>query len=558
MGKAGTLALGVAVALAAFLTSTPRPTAVRAQQFSPSLGCNGQLSATPMQGHYTGTWQSDGDYHFTALFPSSSIAPAKTVDLEMKITITQGTLDISVDGSGNVTGTAKGQVDAPIYHDGAQDISSGIGSISGRVSGTFNSAGSLLTLVKPVIDMHWGTFGGGHAVETYPQMPSYTFSVGSTDCVTAGGIISEQGFPDMNITSDGTGQATHAPGIGVAGGTWQLSSDKAAKFHDLSSLVDTFIGQANAVLADPAALTPDIVNRSVVQPFKQLEDTIRQDPDVARCPLEKLGAWEASAVPPLFKQALDLVHGGTLPNLRQAHDLLQVATSLNSGCSAPDDGANAALSDTETAVLDRDIASRSWPGVALMARELVLQQGSDGRQSIQDRINHDLHALLQSTTEPSAVLEIGRLSYALGDDSDTSLALKRLNRGGIIAPSAGKGTRPKATATPRRKTIGQILTAGSVRVTVLAPVGTPPTFSWQAVPGAEKYLVVVKAAQGTPFLWAWAGADTTVRYGDAALPGVQNTGVAWPVDIPSSGYRWSVIALDGQGRIAGLRLRLKP
>jgi hypothetical protein len=58
-------------------------------------------------------------------------------------------------------------------------------------------------------------------------------------------------------------------------------------------------------------------------------------------------------------------------------------------------------------------------------------------------------------------------------------------------------------------------------------------------------------------LWSWSGTGTSVQYGDTALAGTSGWGDdAWPVGV-SSGSTWSVLALDGSGRIIGLALRLQ-
>src|SRR4051812_34404221 len=106
MGKVG-LALLLAVAIA--VQGATRGTAVPARaQSPPPAACNGgQIAATPMQGHYTGAWHSDAVYQFNAF--------NTIVNLDVTI---NGTLDAHVEPDGSVSGTAVGQVDAPIIHDG--------------------------------------------------------------------------------------------------------------------------------------------------------------------------------------------------------------------------------------------------------------------------------------------------------------------------------------------------------------------------------------------------------------------------------------------------------
>ena len=58
-----------------------------------------------------------------------------------------------------------------VSHDGAQDISSGYGTISGQLTGIFSAAGTYVLLTNPVIDMHWGTFDQGYTVHEYITNP---------------------------------------------------------------------------------------------------------------------------------------------------------------------------------------------------------------------------------------------------------------------------------------------------------------------------------------------------------------------------------------------------
>src|SRR5947209_1455435 len=117
MGKVRTL-LGVAALLTAGALSPHAPTVVRAQAAPTS--CSGTFTPSPMQGRYSGTWSSDALYHFQVF----------NTDLHLEITI-HGTLTAYVARDGTVTGSATGTVDAPITHDGAKDVSSGYGTISG-------------------------------------------------------------------------------------------------------------------------------------------------------------------------------------------------------------------------------------------------------------------------------------------------------------------------------------------------------------------------------------------------------------------------------------------
>src|SRR5438067_13474946 len=109
-------------------TGSPAPASpVSAQTSLPPCAASGPV--TPMQGHYTGQWHSNAIYHF-AVFDT---------DLILTIVI-DGTLDATVSASGRVSGSVTGRVDAPINHDGQQDVSSGYGTISGGLTGIFGSA----------------------------------------------------------------------------------------------------------------------------------------------------------------------------------------------------------------------------------------------------------------------------------------------------------------------------------------------------------------------------------------------------------------------------------
>src|SRR5947209_6503816 len=181
MGKVASLCAMVLLVLDVI---APERTIHVAQAQNAPLPCTAQTTVAPMQGHYTGPWHSDGDYHFITM----------GYDVELKVTI-DGTLDLTVSSDGHVTGTATGKVDAPVYHGGQKDVSSGYGTISGSITGVL-TGGSALVLSHPTIDMHWGTFvGGGYTVERFISMPDYQLSGPSGDCVSASGTIAEDGFP---------------------------------------------------------------------------------------------------------------------------------------------------------------------------------------------------------------------------------------------------------------------------------------------------------------------------------------------------------------------------
>jgi hypothetical protein len=586
--------LSVAVLVLA-ATVTPWKSTKTLAQTSPVVSCSNQPTVSPMQGHYTGPWHSDGDYHFSAHFPAFNGYPTSTRDIEMKIII-DGKLDVSVNSSGQLSGTATGNVNAPIFHDGMQDISSGTGTISGQLAGVFTGAGATIVLSHPIIDMHWGTFGGS-AVETFPQMPDYHFAAGAFDCTSSQGTIAEQDFPVMNITNDSTGQLTQAPGIGTANGTWQLTSDDAGQFADLSHQVDAFINQANSLLTDSSThLTVSLFTQQIMQPLRRLEDVIQANPNVARCLLERLGAWEAAAVPALLRRARAVSSSNTPADLRQASDLLRSARLLNMDCSLPENDAGTAVLDAEKGALDRAISSRDWTGTGLLLRELLLLQGDGGRPSLQDQVDHDIRSLM-AMSGASDLLATARVAYALGDDDDASGAVTHLPTRSRLREADGKPpwvavgnkkckvvtrkvhgkkkrvkvcpkTRstpvprptatPTPTPTPQPRTLQQILASGVASIQVAEPIGSPPMLFWQSVSGASRYLVVVAPGAGAPILWAWSGNSTSVAYGDTAIEGAPGTGGdGWSIALPAATYTWSVLAFNDRGQVVGVRFRAK-
>lgn len=566
----------VASLLAAWFP-VPRLSGVVRAQSAPSLPCTSQPAVIPMAGHYTGPWHAEGDYTFTADFPANGLYPAQERVLEMKI-IVDGTLDVTIDGNGQVTGTATGNVNAPIYHDGKQDISSGIGTISGPVSGVFSAGGSLLVLAQPTIDMHWGTFGG-HAVETFPVMPNYQLSVGKDDCVSGQGTVAEQGFPTMNITNDSTGQLTQAPGVGAATGTWQLSDDQSATFQQLAQQVSAFIGTANSLLGS-SSLAVSQVQQQILQPLQTLEQSINAHPGVARCLWEQLGAWETSVIPGLFQRAAGAAAGGELLSLRHAGDLLRATSTLNRDCKLPDGGAAGTIAAADGAALDRAVGAHDWPDAALLAREIILLDGDAGRAVAQQRLAGDLHSIIQ-TAQGSARLDAARFAFALGDDGDAALVTAGVSQLRPLATSlpwhpvhrskhkrskkkrkkvrATPQPRPTATArptpTPVPLTLPQVLASGATPVSGQATRGTLPTFTWQPIAGATRYIVIAAAPNAPHILWAWSGSGTSVTYGDTAIAGEADTANdGWPVALPS-GATWSVLAVNPAGGIVGVQLR---
>jgi len=577
----------------------PRETVVAQTAATPSLSCSSESAAYPMAGHYTGPWHSDGDYHF-AVF---------NTDLDLKITI-DGTLDAAVDASGRLTGAVSGTVDAPITHDGGKDVSSGYGTISGQLTGVFSPGSALVVLSHPVIDMHLGTFvGGGYTVERFITMPDYQFPASQSDCISSQGSIAETDFPVMNVTSDGTGGLVDVPGRGAATGRWQLSSDATGRFQSWSQQIDAFTSNANALLAGPP-LSVAAFQQQIENPLQTLVTQIRLQPDVARCLLARLGAWEGSALAILYRQAPD-TSSDDLTALRHAGDALRSAQLLNQDCQFGDNGALQRVIITTSGALDRAMAAHNWSDTALLLRESLLLQGKAGRTAIQQEVNSNLHAMLNSSTDQTHELELARLAYALGDGADaTSLYHRLLPAAGAesyrsfveqhhkhkkhkkktpsratatatarprptatatatLIPTATATPTPTATATPTPtatatpmpappRTLQQVLDGSLPAMTAHVSPGAPASLGWLAAPGAVRYVVTVTGTNDSTLLWAWSGATTSVTFGDTTIDGLAGSaGDSWPIALPHSDYAWSVLAFNGSGQIVGVQFRVQ-
>ncbi|MGH2447247.1 MAG: hypothetical protein ACRDFS_01380 [Chloroflexota bacterium] len=479
----------------------------------------GSTDTSPMQGHYTGSWQSSANYTFTGQFATFSMT------IQMQVAI-DGKLDITVDDGGHVTGTASGNVNAPIFRDGKQDISSGLGTISGPLSGTI---GTGVELVSPVIDMNWGTFGG-HAIERFITMPNYQLETGQSGCVSAQGTISEEGFPLQNLVADGTGEQTQAPGIGSAAGSWQASSDESSTFDNLSQQVDGFLSNANLTLQQ-ATLDPGSVDTQIVQPLQQLVASIQQHPDVSRCLLERLYAWEATAAQTMDARVVQLAGTGDLASVSQGRVLLGQANDVGSTCGLGDGGAAAALVAADQKGVSGAVRGEGWASLALWLQESGLAGGAID----QPALNADFHALL-ANRDSNSYADAARAAYAFGDTSDVRPVARALSTQYHFR---------------KAKKLGQILVARLSKVRVSAPSGSPVEFAWQPVPGAQTYVVTVKDSGGTS--WTWSGPATAVTYGTLAVPGTTDQ-QRWPA---SGATGWSLLAIDARGAIIAGRLRMK-
>jgi hypothetical protein len=317
----------------------------------------------------------------------------------------------------------------------------------------------------------------------------------------------------------------------------------------------------------------DTVNRTIIQPLDSLEAAIGSDPSVRRCLLERLRAWEASVIPALFSQAQSRADTGDLGTLRQASDLLRAAQALNGDCSLPDGGAGAAVTSRQKALLDSSFAERDWAQAALLMREILLLQGAPAQAALPGWVSGDLHPLLRETTDQQELLTLARIAYAVGDDADSNTASQQLSS--HMRPFRPEGkTKPRkkhrkkvvkrappATPTPTPtpaaagKALLQVLYDGVTRIDGRAS-GSAATFSWQPVTGAQRYLVFATAVNEPGLLWGWSGIGTSVTYGDTSLQGVAGSqSDSWPLSLSLTGYAWSVVALDHQGRVVGLLLR---
>jgi hypothetical protein len=497
-----------------------------------------------MQGRYSGTWTSDSLYHFQVF----------NTDLHLEIAI-QGTLSAYVAPDGTVTGSATGTVDAPITHDGAKDVSSGYGTISGSISGKLNSGDVQLVLAHPIIDMHWGTFvGGGYTVEKFITMNDYVFALGSFDCASAGGSVSEQNFPVMEVIADGANQMTYAPGIGVAGGSWSLQSDKTAQFSALSSRVDSFISASNTLLGDTSQpLSAAMVDREIAAPLKSLIAEIRADPDTSRCLLERLAAWETTAVSALLHRPDLAAAGPNVEAFRRAGDLIRAAQLLDVLCNLPSAESSKAFGSGLSAAIDRAISQRHWTEAALLMRESVIFG-----MRLEPAVATDLHALLPGSKDNGAALELARVAYALGDDADSASAAARLTTAAKLStpvkhrkpqkkkkPAHKPVPRPTPTATPKPKpTLSQLLTGhiAPLKVTI-----DGHKVSWSPLPVATSYILTVKTPAG--LVWTWSGSDSSAAVGDTSLTGLSGYADDVPPEVELSGALWTVLALDAKGQI---------
>jgi hypothetical protein len=287
-----------------------------------------------------------------------------------------------------------------------------------------------------------------------------------------------------------------------------------------------------------------------------LEASIRQNPNVARCLLQRLETWEQSVAGTLLARAQLPSADPDLVTIRSDGDLLDAALLVSPDCQVSQEE-RPALVDAAGARLDRAVATRGWSETAQSAREMLLQGGDGERGPASDRLRTDLHTLVPIA---GAALDAARVAYAVGDDADARALAARagsshISRGVVSKRKKHRRRRAAPTPTPTPKprtleqTLGEGITAMSVHVS-----GSPASLTWQPVGGATRYLVVAESGN---LLWAWSGTSTRVTYGDTAIDGLPGSDTdAWPIQQPSAGAQWSILALDGGGRIVGAQLRL--
>lgn len=129
-------------------------------------------------------------------------------------------------------------------------------------------------------------------------------------------------------------------------------------------------------------------------------------------------------------------------------------------------------------------------------------------------------------------------------------------------PAGGNGDAPQAGTTPEdggqapsptdvvNEAPGEpfLNVPGIGQVSLLTDVqggGEFPLFTWEPVPGADRYQLVVFDETGEPY-WAWEGAQIKVYMGGAAesQPPADSSG-----PVVSMGYTWAVVAYNASGQV---------
>jgi hypothetical protein len=421
--------------------------------------------------------------------------------------------------------------------------------------------------------MHWGTFvGGGYTVEKFITMPDYAFSIGTEGCVSASGAISETDFPVMAIVADGANEMTYAPGVGTASGSWSLQSAHAAAFATLSSRVDAFIAESNAVLQG-GSLSAGEVQTQIAVPLRALLADITADPTVSRCMLERLAAWEVSVVPALRTRAVAVPLVGGPAAFRTALDLARGANLLAVQCPNASTDVLPSIVDSTLSALDSAVSRRDWSATALLAREALVADAPPAAH-----LMADLHVLAGLGAKADR-MAVGRMAYAVGDDADARVAIagssarvslshrvpthtkKKPKKKKTPAAKKSKPTpkptpKPKPTAKPTPRptptpSLTQVLTGGIESLT-LSVHGS--TATWSQPSNAASYVVAVTHNGG--LVWMSAGSSTSATLGDTSFDGVQGSADDLAPSIDASGDVWSVLALDASGAIVGGAFRV--
>jgi hypothetical protein len=116
------------------------------------------------------------------------------------------------------------------------------------------------------------------------------------------------------------------------------------------------------------------------------------------------------------------------------------------------------------------------------------------------------------------------------------------------APAAVTGQVESPTSAALETPAPPLLAApglGSIKLlTALEGGGARPLLAWEAVPGADRYQLLVFDEAGQSY-WAWEGGQTQVYMGGAVTQPPEDTSG------PSiaEGYTWAVVAYDTAGNI---------
>lgn len=104
-------------------------------------------------------------------------------------------------------------------------------------------------------------------------------------------------------------------------------------------------------------------------------------------------------------------------------------------------------------------------------------------------------------------------------------------------------TEPSTPATEYPQLLPEFGLPLIAQTTAVSGGGPRPVLAWDAVEGADRYVVAVSAPDGRLY-WAWTTADTSVPVG--GLPRLEEDAFGPAV---SNGMNWSVLALDESGAV---------